>query len=1014
MSYETSSPEVSTIGRLIERPRLNELLIDRFDHRLTTIVGVAGSGKTSAVLRSIENNLFDPRGIDIFVALDRASDDPQQLLTQIADAAGLASDPTDTVNELHDLIEGWVWSSAPDEVAVFLDDTHLVSSPDTLACLVELVNRLPRNGHVVTTSRQTVEVPAARLRAHGQLLAITDDDLALDDHELQRLCEARDGGDITGLPRHAATADLQLAAGPEAGADFLREEVLSALEPQRLNHLRRLAVFRELDDDLVLSVTNSEFDAVGVLGRLPLVESRHDGQFRLHALLREALIESQDPRVLIESYTQGAELLRARGDFPQAVRLYLLAGDLAAANETAQDVLLLSGVQQAFPSAAQIRRLLNEVDPGSTLLAIYDATLHSDGRGLQTARRLEAAAARARATGEEMLETLALFRAVQSYMLDGNVGDAVDAHSQRLGELAATVPFATAATAHSRSALAASVGDAAAARELLDNYRHFDNAKPPGMRDGTLPFVMRDHRLCDLGLPEQVGLGLTPDDLADMPPGAEVMTSFAMWLRGDASPEIADVIVTDILAKVFGRQVQQTMISTLGVATTIALAAGSTRVALERSAQTRDIALLGAPRAVALFADIAAASVAADTQSDEVAAALLDPEVTGLGVGAWPQRPHLLAVPLIYVTRPESRATFDRCAFGPSLRVAVAAGQALVALREQNDTSQAAALPWTRRDLLRVHVLPHHLTELACAAHIEDVVSIHDMFDEIPDLERHLRRVVESGQPRLAAHAAELLELRPATAPNSVHALLLGTPELLVDGELVSSPDWPKRSRVRELLAVLVDRQRVERIELLEMLWPGYTDERKTDANLRTHLWKLQNVIEPDRTNQSEPYFIASDGDTLMLRDDVTTDIQEFDELVTTARLLDEAGSPSTALDLYTNALELVRGEYLAGLDAGWATLTRLRIRSQVLSTTCRIAELVGARGEPEAALQWATQARHLDPLSERAARAFVAALQATGDRSAVRSAIAEFEHELTAAGLAPEPATVRAFTRLR
>lgn len=1007
-------PGAGTIGQLIERPRLNELLINRFDHRLTTVVGVAGSGKTSAVLRCIENNRLDPRGIDVFVALHQSSDDPQQLLTQVAQAAGLDVDAADDVEELRDMIETWVWSNAPDHVAIVLDDAHLLESAETNRCLTDLVTRLPRNGHVVTTSRRVVDIPSARLRAHGQLLAITDDDLALDDRELEHLRTARGGADIGDLPRHAATADLQLAAGPGAGADFLREEVLSALDPARLASLQRLCVFHEFDDQLVRDVTDGAFDATELLGRLPLVESRTGGKYRLHALLHEALAENQTSEFRVMSLSMGAELVRNRGDFAQAVRLHLLAGDLAAAKDTARDVLQLSGVQQAVPTVNQVRRLLDEVDPGSTLLAIFDATLHNDRRGSTLANRLEAAAELARESGEELLETLALFRAVQWYMLDADVGDTVARHADRLEVLSKTVPFATAAAAHSRSALATSAGDAGLAHQLIHRYEDFDTARPRGMHEGTLPYVMRDHRLCDLGRPEEVGRGLTPDDLGSLPDGAEVMTSFAMWLRGDASPDLANLIVNDILDKVFGRQVKQTVISTLGVATTVALTAGATQAANQRSEQLHDLVAQGAPRAVALFANIAAASVAADTHSDEAAAALLDPSKLAIGIGAWPQRPHLLALPLIYATRPESRSTLDRCAFGSSLRVAVAAGQALVALREHGDTTRAAALPWTNRSLLRVHVLPHHLTELACAAHIEDVVSIDDMFAEIPDLERHLRRAMNTPNERVAARAAALLAQRPATAPNTVHALLLGTPELIVDGQMVTSPDWPRRSRVRELLAVLIERHRVERIELLEILWPGYIDERKTDGNLRTHLWKLQNVLEPKRSGNTEPYYISSDGETLTLSDDITTDVDEFDKLLTDARRMDEAGSPSIALDQYTAALGLVRGDYLAGLEAGWATLTRLRIRSQVLSTTCRVAELIGARGEPEAAIHWATQARHLDPLSGRAARAFVAALHATGDRSAVRDAIADFERELADAGLAPEQITTRAFAPLR
>ncbi len=998
-------PRDDAVGRLIDRPRLNELLIGRFDHRLTTVVGVAGSGKTSAVLRAIENNRLDPRGLDVFVALHSSSNDELHLLAQIADALGVGAEPTDTPGELLDLIADRVWSHAPDEVAIILDDAHIVVSPDSLRRISDLLERLPRNGHVMATSRSMLDVPIARLRAGGELASVTDDDLALDDLELARLRASRGGHGIDDLPRHAATADLQLAAGPSAGADFLREEVLSALDEQRLVHLQRLSVFEEFDDEMVLGVTGGEYDAGRLLGRLPLVESRSDGTFRLHALLHEALDENLSDEFLRSSRSSGAELLRARGDYAHAVRLHILAGDHDAACATAREVLLLSGVQQAIPLSTEVRRLIGDLDPGSALLAMYDATLHRDGRGPQLAARLEAAAVRARDSGDDFIETLALFRAVQTYMLDGDVGDTVRRHSDRLAELSDAVPFATVAAAHARSALATAVGDSETAAQVLDLYQHFE---------GTLPFAMRDHRLCDLARPEEVGQGLTPGDLADLPPGAEVMISFAMWLRGDASPELADLIVSDILAGVFGRGVDHTTLATLAVATTIALTAGSSAEAVRRSQRARDIAGSGVPRAVALFADIAAASVAADTVGDDAAGFLLDPEVCGFGIDAWPQRPQLLALALIYVTRPETRSTLDACDFGPSLRVAVAAGRALVALRDDGDPTLAARLPWSLRNLLRVHVLPHHLTELACAAHLQGIAAADEMLDEIPDVTRHLRRVADSAQPAVAARAVEVLATRPAVAPHTAHLLLLGQPRLVIDGVPVTSQAWTRRVRVRELLCVLAERRQVSRRDVIGLMWPEHDDDRKADGSLRTHLWQLQNVLEPDRPPDVEPYFVTSDGETLSLHADVTTDVDEFDSLLVSARRLDDAGSPALALDEYTTALELVRGEYADGLDAGWATLTQLRIRSQVLSATCRVAELVGARGEPEAALHWAMRARQLDPLSDRAARAFVGALDATGDRSAVREAMAQFEDALGAAGLEPELATTRLFERLR
>ena len=100
-------------------------------------------------------------------------------------------------------------------------------------------------------------------------------------------------------------------------------------------------------------------------------------------------------------------------------------------------------------------------------------------------------------------------------------------------------------------------------------------------------------------------------------------------------------------------------------------------------------------------------------------AAILDPKRTPVQIDPWPRRAHLLGLPLIYIVRPESRAVLDSIELGPTLSTAVAAGRAVVALRVDGDTSRAAELPWSLLNVLRVHVLPHHLTETR--THVREV-----------------------------------------------------------------------------------------------------------------------------------------------------------------------------------------------------------------------------------------------------------------------------------------------------
>ena len=156
------------------------------------------------------------------------------------------------------------------------------------------------------------------------MLELDEHDLRLDDAEVDALRARTASGPndtIDDLPRHVATADLQLAAGIDAGAEFVWEEVLSALDADRLAQLRRCAVLEQLDDDLVRAVSDGAFDSATLLTGLPLVE-RFDGGRRMHAILREALTQRLEPGERRKTLSIAAEAEAARGNHAAAVRLH--------------------------------------------------------------------------------------------------------------------------------------------------------------------------------------------------------------------------------------------------------------------------------------------------------------------------------------------------------------------------------------------------------------------------------------------------------------------------------------------------------------------------------------------------------------------------------------------------------------------------------------------------------------------------------------------------------------------
>lgn len=151
-----------------------------------------------------------------------------------------------------------------------LEDAHR-EDPARLCSLLESAASLPLGTTVAIVSRSRPPGPIGRLRAHRLLVELTAEDLAMTGLEAAQLVEAagtRVGA--AGLDRllrktrgwpaalYLAASTVAEAADPEAAlarwsgadhtvAEFLREDVLSALSPAERVFLRRTAILGEVD-----------------------------------------------------------------------------------------------------------------------------------------------------------------------------------------------------------------------------------------------------------------------------------------------------------------------------------------------------------------------------------------------------------------------------------------------------------------------------------------------------------------------------------------------------------------------------------------------------------------------------------------------------------------------------------------------------------------------------------------------------------------------------------------------
>ena len=200
-----------------------------------------------------------------------------------------------------------------------------------------------------------------------------------------------------------------------------------------------------------------------------------------------------------------------------------------------------------------------------------------------------------------------------------------------------------------------------------------------------------------------------------------------------------------------------------------------------------------------------------------------------------------------------------------------------------------------------------------------------------------------------------------------LRARVLGDLTIELDG---SELEPPASRRARALLGFLaLDRRMHARSSLAPRFWPAVLDE-SARTSLRSALSALRRALGPD----ADRYLIATRdevglaGHTL-----VWTDVAEFDRYVREGRLED--------------ALELSRGELLAGLDDDWVYERRDEHRERVASVLARLAADAEGAGDLERAITHTRRQVALDPLAEEPQRALMRRLAAAGDRAgAVRT----------------------------
>lgn len=1010
------------------RAGVQTVLAGRFDRRVTVVRAGAGFGKTTALAQAFEQNRLHPLGTDVWLGCEPADADAAHFAGALSAALGLdeARLPADVVGSAIEAIG----SRSPAAVALVLDDVHhLDRHDDAVSALVdELIERLPTNGHLVLAGRTIPPVALTRLELTGQCVTIDEADLALDDEQVAALLGERAdrGNEFGGWP-----ALVQLARSGRARS-FVEEEVLRWLDDDEVSVVRTLVELGECDTSTLDRLTSG--DTERLLDALPMVARRGD-RWEAHDLWSVLLGDLSDDEI-VELRSRAARLALDDRSGTKAVDVLLPVADRCADlfDESLRSALLASG--QIEP--ATLRRWKRAIDggddelsvereshPAKDLLAGLVARLDNPGGDL-CQRLLRRSAERFDALGDAPACVVALSSLAYAYHARRDVEGLVWTFG-RLGELAAegvadAVPYPLLAGAM----VATSASDPV---EVLGHTeRLLAMTLPAEIRAIALWF--HANALQNLGRDSvpwaeecyEIGLPL---------PGMAMIHTGARWRAG----MVRDLIEhpTRSLDGDRDRFLSATWLTPLH-ATLGDLDEARRHLAIVEAAagdisQWQTTGSVAIPKATLAYAE--------GRLDDARAIAREFLEATPeRGQGHFYRQ---FAIGLLYPLLPETREWFDACAagdperFGTFYRRDHQLVRALVAVDEHGDSEPVRSLefPQTAGEMMPSLGLLNGSTMLACAVGVGRT-DLDDLVDDFVDL--HGARARERWHTLLAhptadvaAGAKQLVESIPVRPSEPRRLAVLGGTRFAIGDVVVDSADW-RRERVRALLTYLVLHSNCTREQAMAALWPGSAGA-SARRNLRSTLNVLHAVLEPDRAGGDAPYFVRSSGQRLRLvladpagdgpstdgrsLDGLVVDVNEFEASLDEAVRLERSGLSSMSVEHYARAVDAYQGDLLPECFDDWAVFERDRLRSRAVAAGVRLAELLIATGDPDGAVDAATRTLAVEPWSEPAHRALIAAHLEHGDVAAARRSLRTCETSLADFGGPTEPATMELTRRL-
>jgi LuxR family maltose regulon positive regulatory protein len=364
---------------LVSRPRLTNQLQLGIQRPFTLIAAPAGFGKTTLLATWLEHAPLRAA----WISLEHDDDDLTRFWSSVFTAlshvhpgsgtSALALLQASTLSPLppiETVLTVWIndLATLPYEVALVLDDYHVITAQPIHRAVTYLLDHLPHQLHLIMATRADPPLPLARLRTRGHLTEIRTADLRFTAEETaafltRALGLSLSAQDIAALEARTEgwIAGLQLAALSMQGRkdiagflktftgshryiiDYLVQEVLARQPEPVQTFLLQTAILEQLQGSLCEAVVGEPVGEASGQAMLEQLEQANlflmplDDErlwYRYHQLFAEALrhrLQRRQPALLPELHRRASTWYEQHGLLREAVHHALAASDFAQA-----------------------------------------------------------------------------------------------------------------------------------------------------------------------------------------------------------------------------------------------------------------------------------------------------------------------------------------------------------------------------------------------------------------------------------------------------------------------------------------------------------------------------------------------------------------------------------------------------------------------------------------------------------------------------------------------------------